>query len=504
VTAPAPAHHGHGHDHDHDHDHGEDPGAAEVIRLTTVGIDIGSATSQIGLSLVELTQIDGRYLVTKRAGMTAPALILTPYTDDQTIDAAGLRRFFQRQYADAGISPAAVDSGAVILTGLALAKRNSRAIADLFAGYSGKIVAVAAGDQLEAKLACRGAGAEQRSAETGESVLHVDIGGGTVKYSYVSHGQIAAVAAVDVGARLVRLDGDGAVTGLEPVAADFFQHRGWDARPGAVPAGAWLDELAGHLAAQVLAHAGLGPATADPALLRTPPLFAGDPPPVDVLMFSGGVAEYVYRRESRDFGDLGWRLGRALRGQLAGLSAELAEGRAGINATVLGAGQFSVQLSGSTIYVSDASALPARDVPVVRPVIDLSESYIDEAWMRDAVIRALSADDGYRQGPAAIALDWNGPVTARRVGAVARAVVSAHRADQGAGGRDRGNPIVLVLNRDLARTLGARVAAAAGSSAVVVAVDGVHVDEFDFIDLGEVQPGSGALPLVVKSLLFPR
>jgi len=30
-------------------------------------------------------------------------------------------------------------------------------------------------------------------------------------------------------------------------------------------------------------------------------------------MFSGGVAEYVYEREMREFGDMGPLLGRALR-----------------------------------------------------------------------------------------------------------------------------------------------------------------------------------------------
>jgi ethanolamine utilization protein EutA len=495
--------HGGHRDHGGHHDHGEGPGIAEVTRLTTVGIDIGSATTQVGVSRVELTQVDGRYVVTSREGRGAPALILTPYADEQTIDAAALRRFFLRQYSDAGISPADVDSGAVILTGLALAKQNSRAIADLFAGYSGRIVAVAAGDQLEAKLACHGAGADQYSARTGASVLHLDIGGGTVKYSYVSHGRITAVAAADIGARLVRLGPDGAITGLEPPAARFFRDRGLDARPGTVPPGEWLDELSAHLAAQVLAHAGLAAVPPEQGLLRTPPLFAGDAPRIDALMVSGGVAEYVYGRERREFGDLGLRLGRSLRELLDRLPAPLVAGNAGIHATVLGAAQFSVQVSGNTIFVSDPGALPARDVPVVRPAISLTESYIDEAGVRDAVIRALSADDGHRRGPAAVALDWSGPVTARRVGAVARGIVAAHQADQRDQARDPGNPIVLVLARDLARTVGRGVAAAAGPGAAVVAVDGVRVEEFDFIDLGEVQPDSGALPLVVKSLLFP-
>ncbi len=279
-----------------------------------------------------------------------------------------------------------------------------------------------------------------------------------VKYSYVSHGRITAVAAVDIGARLVRLGHDGAITGLEPPAARFFRDRGRDARPGTVPPGEWLDELCAHLGRRCWRTR----EPPDPGLLRTPPLFAGDPPRFDALMVSGGVAEYVYGRERRDFGDLGLRLGRSLRELLDGLSVPLVEGSAGIHATVLGAAQFSVQVSGNTIYVSDPGALPARDVPVVRPAISLTESYVDEAGVRDAVIRALSADDGHRRGPAAVALDWSGPVTARRVGAVARGIVAAHQADQRDPARDPGNPIVLVLARDLARTVGRGVAAVAG------------------------------------------
>ena len=40
---------------------------------------------------------------------------------------------------------------------------------------------------------------------------------------------------------------------------------------------------------------------------------------LDGIMFSGGVAEYIYGREPRDFGDLGQLLGLALR---AGIAAD--------------------------------------------------------------------------------------------------------------------------------------------------------------------------------------
>ena len=74
---------------------------------------------------------------------------------------------------------------------------------------------------------------------------------------------------------------------------------------------------------------------------------------LDGVIFSGGVAEYVYGTETRDFGDLGRRLGLALadthRADL--LPAPLLPAAERIRATVLGASEYTVQLSGITSFI---------------------------------------------------------------------------------------------------------------------------------------------------------
>jgi ethanolamine utilization protein EutA len=37
----------------------------------------------------------------------------------------------------------------------------------------------------------------------------------------------------------------------------------------------------------------------------------------------------------------------------------------------------------------------------------------------------------------------------------------------------------------------------------VVSIDGLELKEFDYIDIGAMLPNSGAVPVVIKSLIFP-
>src|SRR5262249_60061694 len=104
-------------------------------------------------------------------------ILFTPYRADWLIDTDELQRFIQRTYREAGLRPEEVDSGAVILTGVALERANARAVADLFANEGGKLVCASAGHNLEAILAAHGSGAVALSRARRERLLHVDSGG---------------------------------------------------------------------------------------------------------------------------------------------------------------------------------------------------------------------------------------------------------------------------------------------------------------------------------------
>src|SRR5213075_1331888 len=111
------------------------------------------------------------------------------------------------------------------------------------------------------------------------------------------------------------------------------------------------------------------------------------------VMFSGGVGEYVYGRESRDFGDLGRRLGLELKKRLERLPGKLLPAGESIRATAFGASEYSVQLSGNTVYVSQpGELLPRRNLQVLQPPVRLEGEIVPEK-VAASVARHFAAFD---------------------------------------------------------------------------------------------------------------
>src|SRR5215470_232211 len=218
------------HDLPHDHHHNE-PGfddeaehplwKLDTITLTSVGIDVGTATSQIIFSQLVLRrlgkELSSRFVVTERDTLYLSPVHFTPYTGNrQRIDDQALGHLVDAAYREAGLSPRDIDTGAIILTGEAIRRDNARAIADLFASQRGSFVCATAGHNFEALLAAHGSGAVAYSAEKQCRVLNVDIGGGTTKLAVAERGRVLSTAAFHIGGRLIATDDSGKITVLEP------------------------------------------------------------------------------------------------------------------------------------------------------------------------------------------------------------------------------------------------------------------------------------------------
>jgi ethanolamine utilization protein EutA len=193
----------------------------DQIELTSVGVDIGSSTSHLLVSTIMLERMDTRYVVTGREVQFESEILLTPYADGNTIDAEALAAFIEAQYAAAGLSSEDIDTGALILTGVAARRANARAIGEIFAAQAGKFVAVSAGDALETLMAAHGSGAVALSERVG-TVLNIDVGGGTTKIALCRDGDIISRTALDAGARLIVTDANGRITRLEPFGARYL------------------------------------------------------------------------------------------------------------------------------------------------------------------------------------------------------------------------------------------------------------------------------------------
>ncbi len=502
------ADHLHGEDHDHDHDHDADHDhdspveenalwRQDNISLTSVGIDIGSAGTRVIFSRLHLRRmgedLSSRYFVVKRETLHQSPVALTPYASETRIDEEAVGRIIDDAYAGAGLHPDAIDTGLVILTGETLRRENAQAIGELLAEIGGEFVCAAAGHHMEAMLAAYGSGAAKVSHDHGWRVLNIDIGGGTTKLALIDGGRVLETAAIHVGGRLLVADADGRITRLDPQGRELARRAGFDWQLGGKVSGVQLDELAEWLAEE-LCKAILG----EGSLYLTDPL--KDLRRIHGVMFSGGVGEYVYGREQRDFGDLGRRLGVALGKRLDRLPAKLLPAGECIRATAFGASEYSVQLSGNTVYVSEpGELLPRKNLPVLQPPVRL-EGAIDPARLAGAITAHFLAFDVVEgETEVALAFKWRGEPSFERLSAFAEALKKSL-----ANTIQQQKPIYLILDGDVAQTLGAILKEDWGLGSEVLVLDGVALRDFDYIDLGRIRVPSNTVPVTIKSLVFSQ
>lgn len=471
----------------------------DEITLTSVGVDIGSSTSHLVFSRLELERQNTRYVIVKRTMLRESEILLTPYVDDgATIDAGALGTFIERQYREAGLTRAEIDTGALILTGVAVLRSNARAIGELFAADAGKFVAVSAGDGMEATMAAHGSGAVAESGRSGGVVMNIDVGGGTTKVAICRAGAVLEVTSIDAGARLLAFDGAGVVTRVEDAGRTHAREAGVAAEVGSKLTEDDMAAVAAVMARRIEEVVSLGPISAETkALLRLSPLaYRGK---VDTVIFSGGVSEFIYGREREGFGDLGPELAAEVKARVARLGAMMMVPVAGIRATVIGASQYTIQVSGSTIFISPLDAVPVRNVPVVTPEVDLTADVIDPAAVADGIERGLRRLDlAGADSPVALGVHWGGSATFARLDGFCRGVVRAMQPVL-----DAGNSLVLVSDGDIGGLVGLHLREELGLTSPLVSIDGIELREFDYVDVGELIPSSGAVPVVIKSLVFP-
>ena len=470
----------------------------EQLHLTSVGVDIGSSTSHLVFSRLELTLEGSRYRVTKREVLNESEILLTPYVDDTRIDVEALEAFINRQYQNARIRRDEVDTGALILTGVAVRRRNARAIAELFAEEAGKFVAVSAGDGLEATMAAHGSGAVAHSSKTGGVVLSIDVGGGTTKFAVCNNGKVQEVSAIDIGARLLAFDNNGAIARIEDAAR---KHAGWAGFEVALGQKISEENLRRMVAGMVdKLFAMLKPAalTDDTkSLLRLPPLtYRGE---IDCVMFSGGVSEFIYNRAKATFGDLGPLIAEEIRCRMADLDLLVLEPNARIRATVIGASQYTVQVSGNTIFIAPEEAVPVRNLAVIAPEFPFGTDEFTKDEVRDATVQALRRLDlqSGRQ-PVAVAFHWDGSATFFRLQAFCGGIIEGLKEIL-----VKGHPLVLVNDGDIGGIIGLHFQEECSISNSVISIDGIALNDFDYIDVGALIPTSGSVPVVIKSLIFP-
>ncbi len=498
-------------DHDHDHFEFDDDGPLEQnpiwmqdhVTLVSVGIDIGSAGTQVIFSRINLRRygedLTSRYYVVSRETLYQSPVALTPYQSEERIDDAGLGKIIDDAYEAAGLHPDKIDTGAVILTGEALRRENAEGIARILSEQGGEFVCATAGHHMESMLAAYGSGASRVSHDEDKRILNIDIGGGTTKLAVVEKGHVIATAAVHVGGRLQVVEDNGQIVRLDPAGKYHARQAGFHWNKGDVIELADLDKVAASMADALVAALRQRPMPhAIEHLYLTDPIL--DFGRIDGIMFSGGVGEYVYGREQRDFGDLGRRLGRAIRARVDAGALPwpmLAAGEC-IRATALGASEYSVQLSGNTSYISKpGELLPRRNLQVLQPPY-VCEEIIEPSVLAKAIRSHFTSFDLIEgEGEVALALRWQGAPSYERISAFAEGIRHGL-----ANTIERRKPVYIMLDGDIAQTLGAILREELLVESEILAIDGVMLRDFDYIDLGRIRMPSYTVPVTIKSLVF--
>ena len=444
-----------------------------MAELLSVGLDVGTTSTQMVVSRLGVENRASQFAVpeltiSRREVLYKSPVHFTPLLDEAHMDGPALRELVLAEYARAGITREQVDTGAIIITGESSRRENARAVLDALSDLAGDFVVAAAGPDLESVLAAKGSGAVEHSRETGRTLLHMDIGGGTSNLALIRQGEIVATGCLNVGGRLVKYDADGIIRYVSPVLAGITH-----LHPGQRAQEAELVALCRTLTQVLEAAAGRGNS---PHLQRL--TTAGTAPlPLSrenvTLSFSGGVADCIAESIPwTQFGDIGPLLGRAIR------ESELCRpdyvlGRDAIRATVIGAGCHSAMLSGSTVYCQNV-ALPLKNLPALPLPDQLSET--------------LSRQDG--------------PVVLCMPGLQSPSYADIDRiADSLAAGLG-GHPAYLCIEADMAKALGQALALRLGRDAPILCIDRVRLGAGSYLDVGK--PVGPAFPVVVKALIFSR
>ena len=436
--------------------------------LLSVGLDVGTTSTQLVVSRLTVENRASSFAVpdmdiTERAVLYKSPVYFTPLLDESHVDGAAIREIVQAEYQKAGIRREDVDTGAIIITGETSRKENARAVLDALSDYAGDFVVATAGPDLESVLAAKGAGAVELSRTTGKPVLHMDIGGGTSNLALIEDGKILRTGCLNVGGRLIKFRENGEITYVSSVLSGIFS-----GKPGEIATQAELRELAQSLTQTLEMAAGLRePTQLMEKLLTEETGRKWNPPAGEVIIsFSGGVADCMAEELPwNQFGDLGPILGQTIR-KSSLCRGQYALGRETIRATVIGAGSYSTQLSGSTVY-SQNVRFPLKNLPVVEKNSELYE------------------------GSVVLSVPGITSPTYAQVREIARELAQPQPPE-----------LYICLEADMAKALGQALAARLPPETRILCIDRIRVGENSYLDVG--QPVGGAFPVVVKTLVLER
>ena len=430
--------------------------------ILSVGIDIGTSTTQLIFSRLTIENLASNYTVPRisivnKEVFYRSGIYFTPLKSQTEIDAAKVKEIIRKEYEKAGRKPEDLQTGAVIITGETARKQNANRVLETLSDMAGDFVVATAGPDLESVLSAKGAGSDRLSEEKREVVANIDIGGGTSNIAFFYKGIPKGTACLDIGGRLIKVE-----NGKQLAMALY------------------IEEPDGF-------HAGLYTNNGKPLPRQ---------PVIQAVTFSGGVADCMLHEEEEVFryGDVGILLARAVKNCSAFEKIKIYPAAETIRATVVGAGTHTTDVSGSTIHYA-REKLPIKNIPVLKISEEDEENPV---LFAEAVKKGLALYESEGE-PEQLAIAFSGKyhTSFRQIQELAALVMEgAERVIKGP------YPLILVIENDIAKVLGNALNVLMERKKDVICIDGIHAQSGDYIDIGEPVADGHVVPVVTKTLIF--
>jgi ethanolamine utilization protein EutA len=468
------------------------------IKILSVGVDVGSSTSHLAFSKLLLKKdersVTRRFKIRERNVVYEGRIINTPLLDDNTIDIVKLTDFFKEEYQRAGIDPGDIQTGAVIVTGESARKQNAKQIAEALSNDAGKFVAATAGPHFESLIAAMGSGAAARSKESNKTILSCDIGGGTSSIAVSQNGETLSTSCIAVGGRVLGVSPEGKIWRIDEPAVKVMQHLGLNYKKEDQISKKAIGKIAKKFV-EILFEVITGPAKSPLArqLMLTDNL--NFPGRIDEYSFSGGVAELMYGGLNH-YDDIGQILADQINTLTPRLNSAVIEPANKIRATVIGAGAYSLSISGSSCFMDDQIPFPIRNVPVIRVDVDRSKLSFEHIL---AQINVSFQRFDLDEGDDIVALYFKDPVMASypQLELFARSIEASL-----ANSIKNKIPIILIFETDIACGVGNVIRRETELKTNLLTLDELNLKEGDWVDIGEPLVAGQVFPVTVKSLVF--
>ncbi|MFB8583433.1 ethanolamine ammonia-lyase reactivating factor EutA [Enterococcus faecalis] len=468
--------------------------------LLTVGIDLGTSTTQLVLSELTVENFASAFTVPRisisdKKVIYRSDIIFTPLLNQSEIDAEPIKAFVAEQYRQAGIHKQDIQMGAVIITGETARKSNANNVLRALSGYAGDFVVATAGPDLESIIAGKGAGAQTYSETKRKPVVNLDIGGGTTNLAVFKDGEVIDTACFDIGGRLIKLDQQQKITYIAPKIQEIINKKGLTLHLGDQATEQNLLPIISELVAVLENSIGLGTQSPFYQLLVTNhPLRKGEELPI--VTFSGGVADCLNTTSTNLFkyGDIGLLLGKYLRKSLIFSEKEVLESAETIRATVVGAGSHTAEISGSTIAYRE-QILPVKNIPILKLA------------QEDETLTATELGQRIQEK-----LNWHRIEETPQIALAIRGMSNPTFADIQRYGQGiveglaslvaEQIPIIVMVDEDMAKALGHALSAHLPKDYPFICLDSVKVENGDYVDIGLPVAEGAVLPVIVKTLVF--